>query len=101
MGPISPPSASGNRYVLTLSDYITKWVEAIPLPTKEAHGVGKELLKVIVLVIINLLPRYYVCIMGKACTSISAGYVTYSQSDPFIWSHDYCFKQLNAHLSVH
>ena len=52
MGPISSPSASGNRYVLTLSDYFTKWVEAIPLPTKEAHGVGKELLKVIVLVII-------------------------------------------------
>ena len=23
---------------------------------------------------------------------LSAGHVTYSQSDPFIWSHDYCFK---------
>lgn len=46
MGPISPPSVSGNRYILTLSDYFTKWVEAIPLPTKEAHGVASVLLKV-------------------------------------------------------
>ena len=31
----------------------------------------------------------------------SADHVTYSQSDPSIWSHDCCFKQLNAHFSVH
>ena len=48
MGPISPPSVSGNSYILTLSDYFTKWVEAVPLPTKEAHGVATVLLKVYV-----------------------------------------------------
>ena len=46
MGPISPPSSLGNRFVLTLSDYFTKWVEAVALPTKEAHGVATVLLKV-------------------------------------------------------
>ena len=37
-GPISPPSYSGNRYIFTLSDYFTKWVEAIPLPSKDVQG---------------------------------------------------------------
>ena len=49
VGPISPPSVSGNSYILTLSDYFTKWVEAAPLPTKKAHGVATVLLKVILL----------------------------------------------------
>ena len=38
VGPISPPSDSGNRYILTLSDYFTKWVEAIPLALKRCTG---------------------------------------------------------------
>ena len=37
IGPISPPySQSGNRYILTLSDYFTKFGWARALPTKEA-----------------------------------------------------------------
>ncbi|KAL5502583.1 hypothetical protein EMCRGX_G009382 [Ephydatia muelleri] len=36
VGPITPPS-SGNRFILTLSDYYTKWVDAVPLPNQ-----GKE-----------------------------------------------------------
>ena len=46
VGPISPPSDSGNRYILALSDYFTKWVEAIPLPSKEAPGIANALFKV-------------------------------------------------------
>ena len=46
VGPISPSSTSGNRYVHTLSDYFIKWVEAVLLPSKEAHGVTNALLKV-------------------------------------------------------
>ena len=46
IGPIHPPSNSGNRFVLTVADYFTKWVEAIPLPTKCAVGVSKSLFKV-------------------------------------------------------
>ena len=30
--------AYGNMYILTLSDYFTKFVEAVPLPEKSAHG---------------------------------------------------------------
>jgi len=40
VGPISPPSASGNSYILTLSDYFTKWVEAVP------HGEFVQILNV-------------------------------------------------------
>jgi len=42
VGPISPPSESGNCYI-TLNDYYTKWVEAVALPTKEASGVANAL----------------------------------------------------------
>lgn len=41
IGPIHPVSANGNKFVLTISDYFTKWVEAIPLPNKCALGVAK------------------------------------------------------------
>jgi hypothetical protein len=30
---------TGNRYVLTMTDYFTKWVELYPLKSKEAKGV--------------------------------------------------------------
>ena len=33
IGPISPVCSKGNCFILTLSDYFTKWVEAVPLPT--------------------------------------------------------------------
>lgn len=39
VGPISPPSQSGNRYILTISDYFTKFGWAKALPTKEAQHV--------------------------------------------------------------
>ena len=46
VGPITPASSSGNRFILTLSDYYTKWVDAVPLPSKHATGVAASLLKV-------------------------------------------------------
>lgn len=39
VGPISPPSAAGNRYILTISDYFTKFGYAKALPTKTAVNV--------------------------------------------------------------
>ena len=36
IGPIHPTSKRGNKFVLTISDYFTKWVEAIPLPSKDS-----------------------------------------------------------------
>lgn len=38
-------SAQGNRYLLTMTDYFSKYVEAIPLPDKSAVSVAKGLYK--------------------------------------------------------
>ena len=46
VGPISPPSRSGNRYILTLSDYFTKFAWAKAMPTKEAMNVVSALREV-------------------------------------------------------
>lgn len=46
VGPIHPVSRNGNRFILTIADYFSKWVEAIPLPTKNAVGVAKSLFQV-------------------------------------------------------
>ena len=46
IGPISPPSIQGSQYILTVSDYFTKFVEAIPMQSKHAEGVASSLFKV-------------------------------------------------------
>jgi hypothetical protein len=46
IGPIQPSSAQGNRYILTISDYFTKFVEAAALPSKHAVGVAQVLFKI-------------------------------------------------------
>lgn len=42
VGPL-PVTEAGNKYIITLSDYFSKWPEAAPLPSKEASGVAKFL----------------------------------------------------------
>ena len=34
------------RYILTLSDHFSKWVEAVAVPTKEAYQVASAVYKV-------------------------------------------------------
>ena len=46
VGPVSPPSYQGCQYILTVSDYFTKFVEAIPTQTKHAEGIVSSLFKV-------------------------------------------------------
>ena len=46
------------RYILTLSDYFSKWVEAIVLPTKDATGVANQLYKVYIYSYTNCLFSY-------------------------------------------
>ena len=46
IGPISPESEDGSRYILTISDYFTKWVEALPTTDKYASTVATALFKV-------------------------------------------------------
>ncbi|GBM29862.1 Retrovirus-related Pol polyprotein from transposon 412 [Araneus ventricosus] len=44
LGPF-PVTTKGNRYVLVLMDYFTKWPEAIPIPDQEASTVAEELVR--------------------------------------------------------
>ena len=46
IGLLSPEADDGSRYILTLSDYFTKWVEAVPTADKTASGVAASLFKV-------------------------------------------------------
>ena len=39
IGPL-PTTNSGNKYILTMIDYFSKWPEAAPLPDKSAKGIA-------------------------------------------------------------
>ena len=40
VGPL-PVTSRGNKYIITLTDYFSKWAEAAPLPDKTAAGVAQ------------------------------------------------------------
>ena len=40
IGPM-PETPKGNKYIVTLTDYFSKWAEAAPLKDKSAVGVAK------------------------------------------------------------
>ncbi|XP_049333179.1 gypsy retrotransposon integrase-like protein 1 [Astyanax mexicanus] len=45
-GPL-PKTSDGFQYILTVTDYFSKWVEAFPLKTKSAAEVGRNLCSII------------------------------------------------------
>ena len=55
IGPISPPSVQGNKYIFTICDYFTKFVEAIPVRDKYASTVASNLLRYIMIVIVVII----------------------------------------------
>ena len=40
-----PLTHNGNKYILVISDYFTKWTEALPMPNMEACKVAKILVE--------------------------------------------------------
>ena len=50
IGPISPPSISGNKYILMISDYFSKFGWAKALPSKEAVNVVAAMREVFILI---------------------------------------------------
>ena len=40
-----PMTPNGNKYILVISDYFTKWTEALPMPNMEACTVAKTLVE--------------------------------------------------------
>lgn len=48
LGPIQPTSSRGNRYVMAMTDYFSKWVEAAALPDLTATTTADCLLKHII-----------------------------------------------------
>ena len=46
IGPLSPASEDGSKYILTISDYSIKWVEVIPTKNKMAFIVANSLFKI-------------------------------------------------------
>jgi hypothetical protein len=41
IGKISPPSSKGHQYILAITDYFTKWLEAIPMKSVTSKVVLK------------------------------------------------------------
>ena len=45
VGPL-PVTSAGNRYIITITDYYTKWAEAFPIEDKTASSVADVLFTV-------------------------------------------------------
>lgn len=48
MGPITPQSMNGNSYIMVMTGYFTKWVEAVALPNITAQTTAESFYKNII-----------------------------------------------------
>ena len=48
IGPL-PETPRGNKYIVTQTDYLSKWAEAAPLPSKHADGIARFIYSVSIL----------------------------------------------------
>eukprot|EP00731_Ephydatia_muelleri_P038412 Em0751g2a len=75
VGPL-PRSRSGNRYVLVICDYATRYPEAIPLRSIDAEHIAEELIRVFARVGV---PREILTDQGSNFTSHYIGCYTFTQ----------------------
>ena len=47
MGPM-PTTESGDKYILVVGDYFTKWKEALAIPNQEAKTIAEKLVKEVI-----------------------------------------------------
>ncbi|XP_040061524.1 uncharacterized protein LOC120836604 [Ixodes scapularis] len=66
VGPLSPTSEKGNRYVLTMVDYSTRYPDAVALPSIETERIAEALLEMFSRV---GFPREIISDRGKSFTS--------------------------------
>ena len=66
VGPIFPRTDRGNKYILTIVDYATRFPEAVPLPSIEAERVAEALVNVFTRVGV---PKEILTDMGSQFTS--------------------------------
>ena len=66
VGPMAPRTNKGNKYILTIVDYATRYPEAVPLPSIEAERVAEALVNVFTRVGI---PKEILTDMGSQFTS--------------------------------
>lgn len=45
-GPL-PPTLNGHKYILTVTDYYSKWVEALPMKSGHSSQVAKHMVDII------------------------------------------------------
>ena len=69
IGPVSPEADDGSRFILTLSDYFTKWVEAVPTVDKSASSVAASLFKVNITMYTDLFDAVVTQSQGRDCTT--------------------------------
>ena len=49
VGPLNPASTKGNKFILTISDYFSKYFDAVPPPEKNGHVVLLRYLKYVLI----------------------------------------------------
>ena len=56
VGPVTE-SGSGNKYILVLSDYASRYVITIPMEDQKAHTIAEHLVKKVYTFIISAVPQ--------------------------------------------
>ena len=60
IGPL-PETPQHNKYIVTLTDYFSKWAEAAPLPSKHADGVARFIYSVSTCMLSTIIAQLLLC----------------------------------------